>query len=65
MVNGRLNTVNAMAKGRPQKGGSARLTLPIVATWPEDGRVTLEINGQKVTLRTDDSAIDEFVPPGR
>jgi hypothetical protein len=47
-----------MAKKGIAIGADVLLRAPVVATWP-DGRITVMIGGQRVTIQADDDQIVE------
>lgn len=53
-----------MAKHKIDVGDWVTLPLPVVATWEEDGTVTLDM-GQRLTINADDSRIIEVTPGER
>jgi hypothetical protein len=41
--------------GRIEPGDRLVMELPVVATWPDDGKVTVAIGGTRFTIRAEDN----------
>nr|DAH84840.1 MAG TPA: Glucuronan lyase A [Caudoviricetes sp.] len=50
---------------KPRKIGEGdwvTIQARVVASWPEDGKITVDINGQKLTIPSDLEAITDWTP---
>lgn len=49
---------------RIKPGDTVVLKVTVVASWPDSRRITVEVNGQRITLREDHPAVVGIEPCG-